>query len=266
MKFAQLFSTPKPIIGMLHLLPLPGTPDYNHDFDRVIEHAVQTAVALEAGGVDGILVQNRGDKAFSKDISPPEIVAAMALITHAVSQAVRMPVGVHLLRNDIHGSLAVARLCGACFIRAAAVTGVTYLPQGIVEARPTETLHVRARLAATDIAMLTDVASMHYRPFLPQSPAEVASEARDLGLADAVVIALPDEAAALTAVQAVKRVNPTLPVLLGGYTSVDNIGRLLAEADGAIVGGAFEAGGRGGQLVVEQVERFMTAVQRVRHD
>ena len=97
----RLFPTSKPIIGMLHLLALPGTPGYGGDFEAVLARALDDAHALEAGGVDGILVQNRWDLAFVKDTSPPEVVAAMTRVTHEVVRAVRVPVGVHLLRNDI---------------------------------------------------------------------------------------------------------------------------------------------------------------------
>lgn len=259
-----LFSVLKPIVGMVHLLPLPGTPAFGGSFEAVLERALNDARALQAGGADGVLIQNRGDKVFVKDVSPPEIVAAITLATHLVRREVHLPVGVHLLRNDVVGSLAVAALCGAQFIRVGAGVGATYLPQGIIEAQPTRILHERARLRAEGIFLLSDVDSFHYRPLLPNPAESVAQELRDFGLADAAIIAVPDEAELLRKVAATQAANPGLPVWIGGYSSLTNVAEMLAVADGAIVGGAFESGGRNGPVVQEKVARFMEQVNRVR--
>jgi uncharacterized protein len=133
-----------------------------------------------------------------------------------------------------------------------------------VEAQPTRILQERARLAAGEIYLLSDVDSFHYRPLLPTPPAEVAQELHGYGLVDAAVIAVPDEAELLRKIDDIKTTTPALPVWLGGYSSTGNIARLLAAADGAIVGGAFEEGGRNGPVVREKVERFMDKVHEVR--
>jgi predicted TIM-barrel enzyme len=93
-------------------------------------------------------------------------------------------------------------------------------------------------IGADSVAIFADILSMHNR-VAPQDAPEMASEAVFFGDASAVVIAHPpvDETIALvTAVR--KRV--TAPILLGGYTTHDNVVQLLAHADGAIVGGACE--------------------------
>ena len=254
----------KIIIGMVHLQPLIGSPAYKGDWSWVCQRALEDAKALEAGGVDALLIQNLGDQTFIKDKSPPEVVAAVTRITQEIVRAVKLPAGAHLLRNDLCGSLAVAKVCGGQFIRAAAVVGATYLPQGVIEAHPTEVLQYRKRIGAEGIQILADIHSMHYRPLLPTPVEAIAQQALFLGLADAVVIASPDTEEAMTMIRAIKGMDPGLPVLVGGYARKENIRILLEKADGAIVGRTFERDGRGGQVVVEQVQEFMAIVHRVR--
>jgi len=63
--------------------------------------------------------------------------------------------------------------------------------------------------------------------------------------------------------QEVRAAAPGLPIFIGGYTNHDNVARLLADADGAIVGGAFEQGGRGGAVQVDAVREYVDIVSRL---
>ncbi|MGQ0562102.1 MAG: BtpA/SgcQ family protein, partial [Gemmatimonadota bacterium] len=47
----------KPIIGMVHLPPLPGSPRWQGSMQAVLEAAARDAEALAQGGVDGIIVE-----------------------------------------------------------------------------------------------------------------------------------------------------------------------------------------------------------------
>ena len=54
----SMFKTEKPVIGMLHLRPLPGDPLYypGGSVSQVVEAAKRDLEALQQGGVDGILI------------------------------------------------------------------------------------------------------------------------------------------------------------------------------------------------------------------
>src|SRR5205085_1073943 len=115
----RLFRVSKPLIGDIHLAPLPGTPRYRpKDMEAVAAGAIADAKAYEKGGMDGVIVENHGDIPFLKpeDIGP-EIIAAMAVIAKAVRDAVSIPCGINLLANAVIGALAVAKASGAKFIR-----------------------------------------------------------------------------------------------------------------------------------------------------
>jgi predicted TIM-barrel enzyme len=48
----------KVVIGMVHLLPLPGTPFYQEGtMEQTLDNAVVDAMALYQGGADGCLIQ-----------------------------------------------------------------------------------------------------------------------------------------------------------------------------------------------------------------
>ena len=116
----------KYIIGLVHLLPLPGTPFYREDsLQENIRKAVTDAQALQRGGAHGCLIQTV-DRAYdNQDDTDYARVAAITLIVQAVKQAVppEFIVGVQLMWNCITPSLAVAKVCGADFVRCTALVG-----------------------------------------------------------------------------------------------------------------------------------------------
>ena len=74
----ELFGVIKPVIGMVHLLPLPGSPGYTgYGMDPIIERALQDAEALVEGGVDALMVENMWDLPYyvGADVPPEEMTA-----------------------------------------------------------------------------------------------------------------------------------------------------------------------------------------------
>ncbi len=263
-RFKSVFSNPKPIIGMVHLLPLPGTPYFRGSIQEVIDQAVADALALSEGGVDGILIQNRGDLAYGKDKSDPEIISMVTKVVLNIIPQVKIPLGVHLLRNDTVGSIAVSKVCEINFIRVAAGIGLTYLPQGLIEANPSQILRERARLEAEDLLFLTDVESFHYIPLVSVSLEEIVDTLYELRLADAFVVALSDVEAAIQKIERIKSRIPSSTVLIGGFINEKNLSPLIENADGAIIGSAFEQSGRNSPVSKEKVLRILDKVVEIR--
>ncbi len=228
----------KCIIGMIDLLPMPGAPVGGRRLDEVMEQAVADAQALEAGGADAALVQNRGDKTFPAKGAPPNVVAAMGAVTSEVIRATSLPVEVHVLHNDTTASLAVAHVSGVRFVRVAVLTGSSPSAQGLLDSDPHAVLRYRRSIGAEGTALFADVASMHKETPADKAP-KSASDAVYFGAAGAVVVAHPSTEGAVTLAEAV-RSRVEVPVLIGGYSNHENVFRLLEHADGAIVGGAFK--------------------------
>jgi membrane complex biogenesis BtpA family protein len=150
----------KPIIGMVHLPPLPGSPRYEGSVAAVIEHATAQARALQDGGVDAIMVENFGDAPFFAESLPPLTISALTLAVAEISRATSLPLGVNALRNDAAAALSIAACTGAQLIRVNVHTGAMLTDQGWINGRAAETLRLRAQLQAR-VAIAADVMVKH---------------------------------------------------------------------------------------------------------
>ncbi|MFT4883484.1 MAG: membrane complex biogenesis BtpA family protein [Natronomonas sp.] len=265
MDLETTFGTPSPVIGMVHLSPLPGAPNADGSLDAVVEAAVGDAEALEAGGVDGLIVENFGDAPFYPDDVPKHTVAAMTRATRAVAEAVSLPVGVNVLRNDAEAALSVAAAAGGEFVRVNVHTGARVTDQGVIEGRTHETMRLRERLDA-DLRVFADIDVKHSAPLTEGSIRRELADARERGLADAVIVsgAATGEAvgtpALAGAVEARDSLDLDVPILVGSGVDADSVADYLAEADGVIVGTALKDGGEttaavSGARVAELVAR-----------
>lgn len=241
---ADIFSAPRPAIGMVHLRPLPGAPRYGADLDGAIDAALADARALAAAGFDGVMVENFGDVPFFPREVPPETVAALAVAVAAIRAAVPVPVGVNVLRNDAHAAIAIAAATGARFIRVNVHTGAAIADQGLLEGRAHQTLRLRATLAPR-VAIFADLRVKHARPLAPAPLDLLAEETVGRGLADAVIVTGPTtgRAADLGDLDLARRGALGAPVLAGSGATVETAAAIAARADGAIVGTALKRGG-----------------------
>ncbi|WP_411872072.1 BtpA/SgcQ family protein [Vulcanococcus limneticus] len=258
----RLFAQACPLIGVVHLRPLPGSPRWAGDLAAVERAALADALAYLEGGADGLIVENFGDVPFFASAVPPETVAAMARIaTAVVAMAQERPVGINVLRNDALAALGIAAASGARFIRVNVLTGATVTDQGLIEGPAAELLRRRRLLGADGrgagsggadgIAILADVLVKHGAPLAPLSLQEAVRDTLERGGADAVIVsgsgtgqptALGDlEQARSAAAQVV----PGAPVLVGSGATLETAAALASRCDGLIVGSALK---RGGQL------------------
>jgi len=255
-----------PVIGMLHAPPLPGAPRWQPPFGRVLDQVLADAAALHQGGVDALLLENFGDVPFYGDRVPPETVAALAVLARAVGREVALPLGINVLRNDASAALAIAAATGARFIRVNVHVGTMSTDQGQLTGRAADTLRQRARLGLP-IAILADVLVKHAVPPPGLSAAAAARDTWYRGLADALVVtgAATGAAADLARIREVRAAVPDAPVLVGSGVNADSAAALLAEVHGAIIGSAFERGGRAGAGVDEErARRLVTQVRSLR--
>src|SRR5438552_13240457 len=108
----------RPLIGMVHLLPLPGSPRWNGSMAEVIDAALADARALADGGIDALIVENWGDAPFPPGRVEAAPVAALGVVAREIRRAHPASVlGINVLRNDGRSALAVAAAAGADFIR-----------------------------------------------------------------------------------------------------------------------------------------------------
>lgn len=111
----EMFGVEKPIIALLHLDALPGDPGYCGSMDTVLEHARQDLVALQNGGVDGILFANEFSLPY-QPVADVAVISAMAYIIGALRPLIRVPYGVNVVKNPI-ATIDLAAATGARFAR-----------------------------------------------------------------------------------------------------------------------------------------------------
>jgi uncharacterized protein len=252
------------LIGMVHLAPLPGAPRSSGTLAEIMERAVTDAARLERAGFDGVLVENYGDVPFHPGEVPPVTIAAMTRIVSAVLDAVSLPVGVNVLRNDARAALSIAAITGAAFVRVNVHSGSMWTDQGLLTGTAHETLRLRAALG-TGTAILADVHVKHAVPPGGTTIEQAAADAWHRGLADGLIVSGSGTGLATDPgdIEAVTRSVPDAPIFLGSGVTEATAGALPPRARGAIVGSAVMRDGVAGSGVDERrAEAFVRAARR----
>jgi len=235
MRFRTLFGQIRPVIGLVSLSALPGAEGYTGDLPAARRRAVEDALRLVAGGCDAVLVENSLDGPFRQDQVPTETVAALVLVVAAVVEAVVVPVGVSVLRNDALAAVAVATVAEARFVRVPVHVGTVADRSGVIEGRAADTLRLRASLRS-DVAIFANVMVGRGGALGQADRLQNAHDVYYRGLADALVLSssgggdAPDPADAAELRSAL----PDAPLLCGGGVVPERASVLLGHSDGLI--------------------------------
>lgn len=237
----ELFPVKKPIIGMVHSLPLPGSPKFKHyRLEDVYDYAVGEALKLKEGGVDGLLIENAGDIPFVKsEYLGPETAACIAVIGERIRRAVPdLPIGVNIVANAAKHSIAATKAFGGDFVRVNQWANAYIANEGFVEGAAGVALRYRSMIGADDIKILADVHVKHgSHAIVADRP--IAEQATDVAFFDAdALIATGFRTGDPTRPEEINtiREGSPLPVLIGSGINSENCQRLLRIADGAILG------------------------------
>ncbi len=152
-----LFAQPKPIIGMIHVGALPGTPASQHSVAELMAQAVAEAQLYRNGGVDGIAIENMHDVPYLRGAVGPEIVAAMTVIGQAVKTEAQLPVGIQILAGANLEAMAVAHAAGLDFIRAEGYVFAHVADEGWIESSAAKLLRYRKLIGAERVQVWADV-------------------------------------------------------------------------------------------------------------
>ena len=264
MDLTQIFRTPNPAIGVVHLLPLPTSARWQGSLSTVIARAEQEATALASGGVNGIIVENFFDAPFPKDQVDPAVVSAMTLIVQRLKQMVALPIGVNLLRNDARSALAVATCTEAQFIRVNVLTGVMATDQGLIEGQAHQLLRYRREIGS-EVKILADVLVKHARPLGSPNLTTAVQETIDRGLADGVILSgwATGSPPTLEDLELAKAAANGTPVFIGSGANWENIPQLMQAADGVIVSSSLKRRGQIQQPIDPiRVSQFIESMQR----
>ena len=228
----------RPLVGMIHVRPLPGAHRYDGDFVAVVECAVREARLLGEAGFDALLLENMHDAPYLKRAEASETVAGMTAVACAVRAATSLPLGIQILAGANRAAVSVAAAAGACFVRAEGFVFGHVADEGLMESDAGLLLRHRGRIRAGGVAVFADIKKKHSSHAITADVdlAETARAAEFFG-ADGVIVTgvatgRPTSADDLRAVRAATR----LPVLVGSGCTPDNLPEIWDAADAFIVG------------------------------
>jgi membrane complex biogenesis BtpA family protein len=260
--FFARFRRPKPVVAMIHVGALPGTPAARLSLRQLEALALREAAIYRRAGVDGIMLENMHDAPYLRGGVGPEIVAAMTLLARAVKAATAMPCGIQILAAANREALAVAHAAELDFIRAEGFAFAHVADEGIIQSSAAELLRYRRAIGAERVQVWADVKKKHSSHALT---ADVGvgetAHAVEFMRGDAVIVTgtVTGDAPKPADVAEVKR-STRLPVLLGSGITAANIAGYCPHADGFIVGSEFKRGGHWtGAVDPKRVERLLRA-------
>jgi uncharacterized protein len=259
MKAMRLLS-PKFLAAMIAVLPLPGSPLYDGDDQRVIDQALWDLEHYKTAGVDSVLLENDHDLPYIQPPLDEKGIALMTRIAKEVRNRFDGPVGVQMLEAANITSLEIAAEADLDYIRVEAFVFAHVGGSGVINGSAGKILRRRKELNAEHIKVFADVKKKHGSHSLTID-LDIKDEVMqaEFFLADGVIVTSqftginPDKGDLLEA----KRVT-RLPVLIGSGMTPENISEYLPLADGFIVGSCFRKDGKFlEKLEPERLNRFM---------
>lgn len=244
-----------PLIGVVHLDPLPGSPRWGGKLAAVRDQALRAAEAYRKGGLDALIVENYGDVPFTGGRVPAATVAAMAVLIEAVQQEFGPSVGVNVLRNDGVSALSLAAATGARFVRINVLVGAMVTDQGLIEGDAWTVQRARRELAP-ECRIWADVMVKHAVPVGQPRIEDLADDTFHRGMADALVLSgrATGAPADPEGFRAVGRKLPSAPLIVGSGLTLESLAETMQVAHGAIVATSLKTDG---QVDPDKVRRLV---------
>ena len=256
----QWAQVPTPVIGMVHLLALPGAPRFGGDPGQIERAMLRDAEALIEGGVHGLMLENFGDVPFYPGRVPAAVVSHITVMALKLRQRwPDLPLGINLLRNDGRGALAIAHAVGAQFIRVNVLCGARVTDQGIIRGIAHQLLRDRAAWQA-DVRIFADVNVKHSAPLGDRPSHQEVDDVIHRGLADAVIVTGSGTGQTVdhAELSATNGAAGDTPVIMGSGVTADSAASYAGIADAFIIGTAFKHDGVSSAPVDRQrVQTFM---------
>ena len=121
-KFKQVFGETKPVIGMVHLPALPGTPLFDPAVD-ILATARANLIALQEAGFDAVMFGNENDRPYEFAVDPAS-TATMAAVIGQLRPEITVPFGVNVLWDPM-ASIALGAATVSCRTPVLAITGTS---------------------------------------------------------------------------------------------------------------------------------------------
>jgi membrane complex biogenesis BtpA family protein len=243
--FSALFQSPKPLIGMIHVQALPGTPQNKLTVSQIASQAVKEARMLMDAGIQSIMLENMHDIPYLNRKVGPEVTAALTRVASDVRAVCSLPLGIQVLAGANQPALAVALAAELEFLRVEGFVFGHMADEGYFQSDAGELLRYRKRIGADHIQVFTDIKKKHSSHAMTADVSlKDTVEAAEFFLSDGVIITgthtgKPVDLSELKSVYQ----SAAGPVLVGSGVTPQGLHGLFDLADGFIVGSYFKTDG-----------------------
>jgi membrane complex biogenesis BtpA family protein len=238
--------TTKPIIAMIHVAALPGTPRHAQPMQEIVAQACVEARLYRDCGVHGLMIENMHDVPYLRGGVGPEIVAGMTLVAQAVRAEVDLPLGLQILAGADLEAMAVAHVAGLNFVRVECFCFAHVADEGLMQSNAARLLRYRRQIVAEPVQVWADIKKKHASHALTADLAltDVAEAAEFMGADALIITGTTTGRPPMTEDVATGKAGAALPLLVGSGVSATNVADFLAMADGVIVGSSLKVGGK----------------------
>ena len=231
---------------MVAVLPLPGSPRYDGNDDRIVRQALSDARHYSDAGVDAILLENSHDLPYIKPPLPPRAVEVMTRVAGAVRNHFQGPIGIQMLEAANETALDIAHRARLDFLRVEGFVFGHVGGAGWIDGCAGKLLRRRKELQCDHVRVFGDIKKKHcsHAVTADLDIVDVLKQA-EFFLVDGVIVtgARTGEAPSLSELRRVKRA-AHVPVIIGSGMTPENIRQYYPLADGFIVGSTFREAGR----------------------
>ena len=242
---SDMFGTEYPVIGLVHLKPLPGDPFFptSSSIQDVITAARHDLLALQRGGIDGVLITNEFSIPYEQHISPVT-VGSMCTVVGSLLRDFSVPFGCEAI-YDSDATIDVCAATGAAFTRCV-FTDVWAGDLGLINRNIAKTLRHKKALGLDSLKLFYFVTSEGEGNIGRRSTDEIIEsltfncrpDAYVVGGSTAGKVPLPEDLSRLQLVAG------DTPLMCGTGCTIDVIHQIFASAHGAFIGTALKREGK----------------------
>ncbi len=240
-----VFGFEKPIIGMIHLNALPGTPKFSGDAKSIINKAIEEAKIYLDNYIPILMIENMHDTPYLNRVLGPEIPTLMSIILYEIKQRFNVPLGIQILAGANKEAIAAAYNSNADFIRAEGFVFSHIADEGMFNSDAGELLRYRKSINADNIKIFTDIKKKHSSHSITNDvDITETAKAAEFFLSDGVIITggSTGKEPKLDEISAVKK-SISIPVLAGSGITATNIQQFKPHCDAFIIGSYFKKEG-----------------------
>ncbi len=244
--FSEIFPKEFSVIGMIHLLAMPGTPLYRGSVQEILDKAMQEASIYVKADIDALMIENMHDVPYLKrDAVGDEVATTMTIIAHELRKEYSLPIGIQILAGANIKALCTAKSSSLDFIRCEGFVFGHLADEGYIDSDAGQLLRYRKQIDADNILIFSDIKKKHSAHAI-SSDVDIVETAKAAAFfrSDGLIVTgnATGQAADLEELQAIQE-NVELPILVGSGIDAENILTYRPFCDAVIVGSYFKKQG-----------------------